>query len=103
MHFHPSATCRVVGLYTTYSLQPTDFTSADQAGTIQHEPADEHGAELHMCAATAMQCLSAFAEKVTAADDAAVARRIAPVAMRCILEAEPGFQFEARHGTHARE
>jgi hypothetical protein len=73
------------------------------AGVIQSEPADEFGAELHMVAATAMQCLSAFAEKVAAADDAEVAGAMAPLLMRCILEPEPGYQFEARHGTHARE
>ena len=73
------------------------------AGVIQSEPADEYGAELHMVAATAMQCLSAWAETVATADDAAVAGAMAPVLMRCILGPEPGYQFEARHGTHARE
>jgi hypothetical protein len=73
------------------------------AGVIQSEPADEFGAELHMVAATAMQCLSAWAEKVAAADEAAAAGAMAPILMRCILGAEPGYQFEARHGTHARE
>ena len=70
----------------------TDCHWSCQAGTIQHEPADEFGAELHMCAATAMQCLSAFSERVAAADDAHAARRIAPLLMRCILGPEPGYQ-----------
>ena len=69
-----------------------DYHWSGQAGTIQQEPADEFGAELHMCAATAMQCLSAFSERVAAADDADAARRIAPILMRCILGPEPGYQ-----------
>ena len=73
------------------------------AGTIQHEPSDEHGAELHMAAASAMQCLSAWAERVAATDDVDTAAAMVPVLTACILGPEPGFQFEARHGTHARE
>ena len=34
--------------------------AAGTAGIIQHEPTDEYGAELHMVAATCMQCLSAW-------------------------------------------
>lgn len=39
-----------------------------------------------------MQCLSAFAEKVAATDDAAVAQRMGKAIMRCILQPEPGYQ-----------
>lgn len=41
-----------------------------------------------------MQCLSTFSEKVAAADDAGVVERMAPLLIRCILDAEPGYQVK---------